>query len=131
MTTTITAAAPSRTANTVLWVAQGLIAALFLFGAYGKVLLDPMVVAGFAAMGMGEGMALFVGLCELAGAVGILVPVLSGLAGLGLTALMIGATGLTVAFAGVEAAVFPAAVLLVVAAVTWGRRDRLRALFTR
>lgn len=121
----------NRTANTALWIAQGLIAALFLFGAYSKLTGDPMVVAGFAAMGLGEGMVVFVGLCELAGGIGILIPLLSGLAALGLVALLLGAVVLGVSAGGPVAAIFPGVTLLLVAAVAWGRRDRVLALFGR
>ncbi|WHT19582.1 DoxX family protein [Crossiella sp. CA-258035] len=111
----------NRNLNIGLWIAQGLIAALFLFGAYPKLTGEPMVVAGFAAMGLGEGMVVFVGLCELAGAIGILVPVLTRWAALGLVALLIGAVILGVSAGGPAAALFPGATLLVVAGVAWGR----------
>ncbi|GAA2820504.1 DoxX family protein [Crossiella cryophila] len=115
----------TKNRNIALWIGQVLIAALFLFGAYSKLTGDPAVVAGFAAMGLGGGMVVFVGLCELAGGIGILIPVLTRWAALGLVALLIGAVILGVAAGGPVAAVFPGVTLLLVAAVAWGRWMRV------
>ncbi|GAA2785939.1 DoxX family protein [Saccharopolyspora taberi] len=120
-------AAASGAWNVVLWVLQVLIAALFLFGAYGKLTSDPLTVAGFEAMGAGQWLRYVAGVAELAGGVGLLIPVLSGLASAGLVLLLVFATVISFAQAPVMA-VFPAVTLLVVAVVAWGRRDRTAQL---
>ncbi|HEX2248433.1 MAG TPA: DoxX family protein, partial [Arthrobacter sp.] len=63
-----------------------------------------------------------VGALELAGAIGLLIPRLAGLAGLGLVALMIGAVLITLLLFGASMLAFPAAVLVLVAIIAWGRR---------
>ncbi|MEV0704082.1 DoxX family protein [Saccharopolyspora sp. NPDC050389] len=108
-------------------------AAVFLFDTYGKLLGDPLVVAALDAMGFGQWLRYFVGVAELAGGIGLLVPILSGLAGSCLVALMIGATVITVVQAQgqIVMAAFPAVTLLVVAIIAWGRRDRTIRLLQR
>ena len=56
-----------------------------------KLTADPMTVAGFTAMGFGATGMFVIGLLEVAGAIGLLIPRLTGLAALCLVALMIGA----------------------------------------
>lgn len=58
---------------------------------------------------------------EIAGAIGLLVPRLSGLAALGLVALMIGATVATVLTMGVAAVLMRVVLGVVAALVAWGR----------
>ena len=67
------------------------------------------------------------GALEVAGAVGLLVPRLSGLAALGLAALMVGATVTNLFIIG-ERPWLPVGLLLVSAVIAWGRRSRTRIL---
>jgi putative oxidoreductase len=129
---------PGRAVDVALWVAQVLLAVAFLAASYPKVTLDPVTVEGFAAMGFNTAWTLVIGCLEIAGAIGLLVPRLSGAAALGLVALMIGATTATVLTMGVAAALLPVALLVVAAPVAWGRwyrtvelARRLRGLATR
>jgi uncharacterized membrane protein len=71
-----------------------------------------------------------VGALEVAGAVGLLVPRLAGLAALGLAALMAGAT-VTNLFVIDESPWLPVGLLLVSAVIAWGRWSRTRALAAR
>jgi uncharacterized membrane protein len=70
-----------------------------------------------------------VGGLEIAGAVGVLIPRLSGLAALGLVCLMAGATLTNVLVLGASP-LLPLVLLAVSALVAWGRWPGTRTLFT-
>lgn len=96
---------------------------------------DPAMVQMFAEIGVGQWFRYAIGALEVAGAGGVLVPRLSGLAALGLACVMIGAA-LTNAVVLGTSPLLPLA-LLVGALVAWGRRAdqgvarQYRALSTR
>ena len=93
MTTTTVGVRPRRPTSTLLWAAQILLAAFFLFVAVpGKLIGDHGAVQEFAAIGAGQWFRVLVGIIELAGAIGLLVPGLAGLAAAWLAADMVGAT---------------------------------------
>lgn len=81
-----------RFGNVALWALQVLLAAIFVMAAVPKFLGDPTMVATFEAVGVGQWLRYVTGACEIAGAIGLLVPRLTGLAALGLVGVMIGAT---------------------------------------
>ncbi len=90
---------------------------------------EPMVVL-FADIGAGQWLRYVVGALELAGAVGLVLPRLAGLAALGLAALMTGALVTHVAVLDglpVGEAVF----LIASAAIAYTRRAEIRALVKR
>ena len=120
--TTTAPARPGRAANVALWTLQVLTAAVFVFAALPKITADPMAVAGFAMMGIGPGGMLTIGLLELAGAIAMFIPRLTGLAALCQVALMIGAVTTTLAYFGPSMVALPAAVLVVVAIIAYARR---------
>ncbi len=74
------------------WAVRVVLAAQFLLGGLLKLVADPVMVAMFDDIGAGPGLRLLVGACEVAGAVGLLVPRLVRAAAGGLALLMIGAT---------------------------------------
>lgn len=115
---------PGRRVHWALWAAQVLLALVFLAVSYPKVTLDPVAVGGFAAMGFSTAGTMIIGCVEIAGAIGLLVPRLSGLAALGLVALLIGATVTTVLTMGVAGVPMPVVLGVVAALVAWGRWDR-------
>ena len=81
-----------KTSNIIQWVVSGLLAAVFLLAGASKLVLDPTAAAEqFQNFGLPGGMAIFIGLCEIAGAVGLLIPRLAGLAASGLVIIMLGA----------------------------------------
>ena len=93
MTTTTVGVRPRRRTSTLLWAAQILLAAFFLFVAAGSKLAGSHgAVQEFAAIGAGQWFRVLVGIIELAGAIGLLVPGLAGLAAAWLAADMLGAT---------------------------------------
>ena len=72
MSSTPTAAFPIR--SIALWVLRVLLAAMFLFAAYMKLSGNPMMVAEFDTVGLGQWFRYVTGLIELVGAVTLLVP---------------------------------------------------------
>lgn len=78
--------------RTALWTAQIVLAAVFLFAAVPKLAGVHTSVHMFAQMGAGQWLRYFVGAAELAGAIGLLIPRLAGLAATGLAADMVGAS---------------------------------------
>jgi putative oxidoreductase len=86
----IRAARPRRLTSTLLWAAQILLAALFVFFALLK--LGGGLVQEFADIGVGQWLRYVSGTAELAGAIGLLTPWLAGLAAAGLATVMGGAT---------------------------------------
>jgi uncharacterized membrane protein YphA (DoxX/SURF4 family) len=86
-------ARPRRRTSTLLWAAQILLAAFFLFGAaLPKLIGSHSMVQEFGLIGAGQWFRYLVGTLELAGAIGLLIPWLAGLAAAGLAADMAGAT---------------------------------------
>lgn len=73
------------------WVISILVALAFGAAGVGKLMGVPQLHASFAAMGLPHWFGYFIGLCELAGAVGLLIRPLSALAASGLIAIMLGA----------------------------------------
>ena len=128
---TITASRPTtaaRAGNVGLWTLQVLLAAVYAFSAYGKLTADPVQVAGSEAAGLGITGMYIIGALELAGAIAMFVPRLTGLAALCFVALMIGAVIITAAIGGGALVAVPATVGVLAAVVAWGRRDSTRRL---
>jgi uncharacterized membrane protein YphA (DoxX/SURF4 family) len=120
--------APSgRPVNVALWVLQAVLAFQFAGGGLLKLTGSPEMVDLFATIGAGQWLRYVVGGLEVAGAVGLLVPRLSGLAALGLAALMLGATVTNLFIIG-ESPWLPLGLLLVAAVIAWSRRSQTRAL---
>jgi putative oxidoreductase len=87
------------------------------------------MVSMFTTIGVGQWLRYLIGAIEIAGAIGLLIPQLSGLAALGLVGLMIGATA-TNLFIISSSPWFPLGLLLACALITWGRWPQTRALFS-
>lgn len=131
----LTATAPAtrgRALTITLWVAQALLAALFLFAALGKLSADPNQVAGFAKIGAGQWLMYVTGALELAGAIGLLIPRLAGLAAAGLVGIMAGAVvfHLTV-MPPITWAIVPATVGTVLGLIAHARRREIEQLVSR
>lgn len=114
--------------NTMLWTAQALLGALFIFGGGFKLIMP--------AADLGEGTALpvafmrFIGLCELLGGIALVLPgvvrfarVLAPVAAMGLVIIMIGAVVVTIVETGVAPAAMPLVVGIALAGVARGRRS--------
>ncbi|HEX5601045.1 MAG TPA: DoxX family protein [Pyrinomonadaceae bacterium] len=119
--------------NIVLWIIQILLALLFLFAGITKLL--PIIPMPPPPPGMWMPpmwFLKFIGLCELLGALGLVLPglfrrqqYLTVWAAIGLTIIMIGAVVITVMTMGAAAAVTPLIVLLLCVFVAYGRRAYL------
>ena len=112
--------------NIALWVIQVLLAALFLFAGGTKLVLPIEEMTKQMPM---PGLFLrFIGLCEVLGAMGLILPWLlvvrrglTPLAAGGLLVIMIGATITTIASLGIVRALFPLTVGLLCGFVVYGR----------
>jgi putative oxidoreductase len=92
-TTTAPAAARSRGAAIALWTLQVLLALMFIVGSGApKLFGEAYAVALFADLGAGQWLRYVVGVLEVAGGIGLLVPRFARLAASCLIALMVGAT---------------------------------------
>ncbi len=101
------------------WVLVVLLAAGFLVASMGK--LTGNMASMFEAWGYPAWFAMFIGIAELAGAIGLLIPKTARLAILGLTALMIGAAYTHVA-AGEGLAVLRPAIFAALLWTVWRLR---------
>ena len=112
--------------NIALWIAQGLLAAIFLFAGGMKLVLPVEEMTKQLPL---PGLFLrFIAVCEVLGAIGLILPWLLGLrpgltplAAAGLVIIMIGATVLTLATAGITMALIPLVVGILAAFVAYGR----------
>ena len=112
--------------NVVLWVVQGLLAALFLFAGGMKLVLPIEALAGQIAL---PGLFMrFIGVAEVAGALGLVLPSLlriqprlTPVAASGLIIIMIGATIITGIAGPVAMALVPAVVGVLAGFVMYGR----------
>lgn len=120
-----------RAGSVALWVLQFVLALQFLGAGMMKLGGAEPMVAMFSRLGGEPWLRHVVGVVELAGAVGILVPLLSGLAAACLTVHMLLATLATAAFLPGQPTWLPLVVFLVCALVAWGRWPTTQALVTR
>ncbi|MEK6373872.1 MAG: DoxX family protein [Acidobacteriota bacterium] len=115
-----------RKTNVLLWVIQGLLAALFLFAGAMKLM---MPIEALTSQSTLPGAFLrFIGVVEVLGVIGLILPAATGihreltpLAAAGLVIIMIGATGLTLADGKVVPALVPLVVGLLSAFVAYSR----------
>ncbi|MFD1149578.1 DoxX family protein [Saccharothrix hoggarensis] len=113
--------------NVLLWALQAVLAAYFAYS--GVLLFGDAFVGKFDKIGIGQWLRHVTGVLEVAGALGLLVPRLCGLAALGLVGVMAGAVGTELVVLGdPDGAVLPAVLLALAAVVAWFRRDTVRAL---
>lgn len=75
----------------ISWIAQILLAIFFLLAASGKLIGGPQVIERFRHWGFPDKWYLVIGVLELLGAIGLLIPRITGHAASGLFLLMIGA----------------------------------------
>jgi uncharacterized membrane protein YphA (DoxX/SURF4 family) len=123
-------ASASRVGNVGLWVLQAVLAFQFAGGGLLKLSGAPVMAELFADIGAGQWLRYLVGALEVAGAVGLLVPRLSGLAALGLAGLMVGATATNLFVIG-ESPWLPIGLLLASILVARGRWTQTRVLAGR
>lgn len=115
----------ARLVGAALWTLQILLALQFVYVGFLKLSGSPAMVTLFATIGAGQWFRYLVGALEIAGAIGLLIPRLSGLAALCLVGLMVGATATQVFIIG-QGQWVPIAVLLVSTLVAWGRWPQIQ-----
>jgi len=81
----------SRVKSVISWVVQILLATFYLLAASGKLISRPQVIEMFRHWGFPDKFYLVIGVLELLGAIGLLIPRVAGYAAAGLILLMIGA----------------------------------------
>jgi hypothetical protein len=114
--------------NTGLWIVQGLLAALFLLAGGSKLVMTAEQMASPGPIQLPVLFIRFIGVCETLGAIGMILPGLTGirpgltpLAAAGLVIIMIGATVVNI-MNGMAAFAIPTVVLgLMAAYVVYGR----------
>ena len=128
--TTTTLTRRERKINAALWTVQVLLALLFVFAGVMKLVAPPEMLKGpieFPILFLR-----FIGLCELAGGLGLVLPGLlrirtglTPLAAAGLVIIMIGATATTVLGGLGAGALVPGVVGILAASVAYGRTRRV------
>jgi DoxX-like family len=112
--------------NRILWIAQWILALVFLFAGTVKLVtpIQPMAEQS----GVPAGLLLFVGVMEICGGVGLILPGLLGIrpqlmaiAAAGLVVIMIGAVTVTLRTGPALLALIPLATGLIAAFVAYGR----------
>jgi uncharacterized membrane protein YphA (DoxX/SURF4 family) len=106
--------------NLALWVIQLGLAFMFLKAGILKLTGNPMMVQIFAVIGIGQWFRYLTGVLEVTGAIGLLIPGLSGYAALLLAAVMTGAVLSHLAILG-GSPVIPLVLLAASLLVAWGR----------
>jgi len=120
----------SKMIGALLWTLQGLLAALFLFAGAMKLIVP--LEALVAQSSLPGWFLLFIGVAEVLGGLGLILPGLvhiqtrlTPLAAAGLVIIMFGATALTVADGHVAPAVMPLVIGILAAFIAYGRLEVL------
>lgn len=128
MTVALPRRSPARIALSVLQVVLGLF--LAIGSGLPKLFGEASAVQIFDQIGAGQWLRYLVGICEVVGGVGLLVPVVAGLAAACFVALMVGAT--VVQLTVVHAYWYtPVIIGVLMAVVAVARRTEIAALFRR
>src|SRR5437016_12454348 len=114
--------------NTVLWVVQGLLAVLFLLAGVPKLIMTPEQMAAPGPIQLPLFFIRFSGVCEILGAIGMILPGLTGikpgltpLGAAGLVIIMTGATVVNLVDGPAPAAILTVILGLMAAYVVYGR----------
>jgi putative oxidoreductase len=118
-----------RIGGVAVWVLQVPLAAYFFYS--GFTLFGDGYVRKFDEIGLGQWLRYVTGVLEMAGAIGMLIPPLCGLAALGLAGVMVGAVGTELFLLENGDPVLPAILLVLALVVAWFRWDTVRALLAR
>ena len=124
--------------NSVLWIVQGVLAAMFLLAGGSKLVMSAQQMTTPGPVQLPVLFVRFIGVCEVLGAIGMILPGLTGirpgltpLAAGGLLIIMVGATIINV-MNRMAAFAVPTIVLgLMAAYVAYGRSGVLKALQAR
>ena len=121
----------TQTANIAITAMTYLLSAVFIYTSFTKFSGSAASVQTFDDIGVGQWLRYVTAGLELAGAIGLLIPKLTGLAAACLTALLVGAV-LSQVFLVTDGNIATPAVLMVVTGLlAWFRRDRIAVLLPR
>ena len=112
-------------ATVLLWLGRAVLAFVFLGAGSSKLFGEPAMVTMFADIGAGQWLRYVVGVLEIAGGIGLLVPRLAGLAAACLVALMVGATGAQLFFLSEGFWYTPVILGVLLGVVAWVRRAEI------
>jgi putative oxidoreductase len=118
------------TAPRLWWIPQVLLARAFILPIYRKFAGVPESVELFDELGYGQWLRYAVGTLELALAIGVLVPMLAGLAAIGIVVVMVGAVA-TELYVESGRWLLPTVLLVLGVVAAWGRRTSTVALLRR
>ena len=120
--------------NITLWIVQGLLTVMFLFAGGAKLVMSAEQMAAPGPIQLPVAFIRFIGVCEALGAIGLIVPWLTGikpgltpLAAAGLLIIMAGATVINAVNGPLPAACLTAVLGLLLGVVLWGRGGRATA----
>jgi putative oxidoreductase len=131
-TTTAPTAIRTRPATVGLWTLQVLLGLVFVVGSGApKLFGEAYAVQIFEDLGAGPWLRVVVGLLEIAGGIGLLVPRLAGLAAACLVALMVGATGAQLFVLSEGFWYTPVILGVLLGAVAWVRRAEIPEVLSR
>ncbi|MGW4848819.1 DoxX family protein [Nocardia brasiliensis] len=131
ITATQTTAHPGKIRNRVLWTLQIALGLFFIIASGGPKLVIPQTLMETNATAFAIPLALlvFIGLAEVAGGIGLMVPRLAAAAAIGLAILTFLAAGFNAFLAGTpELVPFPLALTAIFAWIAYERRASLTAL---
>ena len=80
-----------KTRNIITWIVSGLLGVGFVLAGAAKFLQAEAAAESFRHFGLPTGLVPLIGICEIAGGIGVMVPRLAGFAALGLLLIMLGA----------------------------------------
>ncbi len=114
--------------NTALWIVQGVLALAFLAAGVPKLVMSAAQMAAPGPIQLPVLFIRFIGVCEILGALGMIIPGATGIArwltplgAAGLVVIMIGATVVNLVDGPAVAAPATAVLGLLAATVAWGR----------
>ena len=119
----------ARTKNLTLNLAGIMLAIIFVFFGAGKFIDPTKWIAKFEAWSLPGWFVAVTGYLELAGAVGIVIPKLRSLAGIGLALFMIGAVATHAVHGEIVWTIIASAIMVACALVGWYRSPETLAFF--
>ncbi|MGW3242909.1 DoxX family protein [Streptomyces sp. NPDC001070] len=128
MTADATTTTPTRSrnrANAAVWTLQILLALFFaIASATPKLIAHSSAVESFDTIGYGNWFMYLIGALELAGAIGLLVPRLAGIAAVAFIGLMAGAFTFQIVYFDGENAATPVVIAALMGVIAWRRLRR-------
>jgi putative oxidoreductase len=118
----------SKGTKIALWIMSILLAAMFLLSGSPKLLTPEKVKPMFVQYGYAPWFATFIGICEVLGAIGLLVPRVAAFAAAGLSVIMVGAFFTHATHHELSHAMIPLVLLALLITVGYARFREARAL---